>query len=137
MEQMRLAPTVGIVASLSVLGVLAAPYALVEQSSAVGAYFAAGSINPLVVGLFAAVAVIVFAAGREGRSPPDLVAGATLVLGLFMAVLATLWAVTVPQSMVTQLSTVDLLGYHRGVLVVTTLCVPAAAAWYARVQQIF
>ena len=110
MEQLRLAPTVGIVASLAVLGVLAAPYALVEQGSAVGAYFAAGSINPLVVGLFATVAIIVFAAGREGRSPPDLVAGATLVLGLFMAALATVWAVTVPQSMVTQLSTSDVLG---------------------------
>lgn len=137
MDQLRLVPTVGIVASIAVLGVLAAPYALVEQSSAVGAYFAAGSINPFVIGLFAAVAVIVFAAGREGRSPPDLVAGATLVLGLFMTALAAVWAATVPQSMVTQLSTSAVLGYHRGALVVATLCVPAAAAWYARAQQLF
>ncbi|WP_018259043.1 DUF7548 family protein [Halomicrobium katesii] len=136
MEQLRLAPTVGIVASLAVLAVLAAPYAVVEQSSAVGAYFAAGAISPLVVGLFASVAIIVFAAGRQGRSPPDLVAGATLVLGLFMTVLAAVWASTVPQSMVTQLTTADVLGYHRGALVVTALCVPAAAAWYARAQRL-
>ena len=136
MEQLRLAPTVGIVASLAVLGTLAAPYAIVEEGSAVGAYFAAGSISPLTVGLFATVAIIVFAAGREGRSPPDLVAGVALVLGLFMAALATLWAVTVPQSMVTQLSTSAVLGYHRGALVVATLVVPASAAWYARAQNL-
>lgn len=137
MDQLRLAPTVGIVASLGVIAVLAAPYALVEGGSGVGTYFAAGSVNPTVVGLFAAVAVIVFAAGREGRSPPDLVAGAALVLGLFMTAIAALWAVSVPQSVVLQLSTASILQYHRGALVAVSLGVPATAVWYARVLQIF
>jgi len=56
---------------------------------------------------------MVFAAGRQGRSPPDLVAGAALVLGLFMAVISLLWAVTVPESLVQQLSTATILQYHR------------------------
>jgi len=137
MNQLRLAPTVGIVASLAVIAVLASPYAIVEGGSGVGTYFAAGSVNPLMVGLFAAVAIIVFAAGREDRSPPDLVAGATLVLGIFMTALALLWAISVPQSVVTQLSTATVLQYHRGALVVTTLGVPAAALWYARALRIF
>jgi glycerol-3-phosphate acyltransferase PlsY len=136
MEQLRLAPTVGIVASLVVIAVLAAPYALVEGGSGVSTYFAAGSMNPLIVGLFAAVAVIVFAAGREGRSPPDLVAGAALVLGLFMTVIAGIWALTVPQSVVTQLSTAAILQYHRGALVVAALTVPVTAVWYARALRI-
>jgi hypothetical protein len=137
MNQLRLAPTVGIVASLAVIAVLAAPYAVVTGASGVGTYFAAGSVNPLVVGLFAAVAIIVFAAGREGRSPPDLVAGAALVLGVFMTALSVLWAVSVPRSVVTQLSTATVLQYHRGVLVLTTLAVPIVATWYARALQIF
>jgi len=137
MNRLRLAPTVGIVASLAVIAVLAAPYAIVEGGSGVGTYFAAGAINPQIVGLFAAVAIIVFAAGREDRSPADLVAGATLVLGVFMTALALLWAVTVPQSVVTQLSTATLLQYHRGALVVTSLVVPATAVWYARILRIF
>jgi len=136
MEQLRLAPTVGIVASLAVIAVLAAPYALVEGGSGVSTYFAAGSINPLVVGLFAAVTVIVFAAGREGRSSPDLVAGAALVLGVFMTVIAGVWALTVPQSVVTQLSTAAILQYHRGALVATTLAVPIISVWYARILRI-
>lgn len=137
MQGTRLAPTVGIVASLAVLAVLAAPYLIVEGGSGVATYYDAGAGNPLILGLFAAVAIIVFAAGRQERSPPDLVAGATLTLGLFMTGLATLWAVTVPQSLVTQLTTEVILGYHRGALVVATLGVPLAAAWYARALRIF
>ena len=137
MEGSRLAPTVGIVASLVVLVVLAAPYAVVDAGSAVGAYYGAGDVNPLVVGLFALVAVIVFAGGREGRSSPDLVAGAALVLGTFMVVLAALWALTVPESLVQQLSTATILQYHRWALVLSTLVVPVSAGWYARTLGIF
>jgi|AntRauTorcE11898_2_1112593.scaffolds.fasta_scaffold39998_1 hypothetical protein len=137
MEATRLAPSVGIVASALVLFVLTVPYALVEAGSAVATYYASGAVNPLVVGLFALVALMVFAAGRQGRSPPDLVAGAALVLGLFMAVISLLWAVTVPESLVQQLSTATILQYHRGALVLTALGVPSSAVWYARTLRIF
>ncbi len=137
MEDTRLAPTVGIVASLLVLVALAVPYVVVAAGSAVATYYAAGTLNPLVVGLFAVVAVIVFAAGREERSSPDLVAGAALVLGVFMVVLTAAWALTVPESLVQQLSTQTLLQYHRIVLVAVSLAVPLSAGWYARALRIF
>ena len=137
MEATRLAPTVGIVASLLVLAVLAVPYLLVDAGSAVGAYYAAGAINPLVVGLFALVAVMVLAAGLEERSSPDVVAGAAIVVGTFMFALSTLWALTVPVSLVQQLSTATVLQYHRGALVVSSLAVPVSAGWYARALRIF
>lgn len=137
MEDTRLAPTVGIVASLLVLVVLAVPYLVVAAGSAVATYYAAGALNPLVVGLFAAVAVMVFAAGREERSSPDLVAGAALVLGLFMVVISLLWAVTLPGNPLLEFSTSPILEYHRGALVLTSLGVPLSAGWYARALGIF
>ncbi|MCU4799093.1 hypothetical protein OB920_01730 [Halobacteria archaeon HArc-gm2] len=137
MEATRLAPSVGIVASALVLFVLTIPYALVEAGSAVATYYAAGTVNPLVVGLFALVALMVFAAGRQGRSPPDLVAGAALVLGLFMFVISLLWAVTLPGNPLLEFSTSPILEYHRAVLVLTSLGVPASAVWYARALRIF
>jgi hypothetical protein len=137
MEATRLAPTVGIVASLLVLAVLAAPYALIEEGTAVTTYYDAGALNPLVVGLFALVAMLVLAAGRQGRSSPDVVAGSALVLGAFMFVIAALWALTVPEELVQQLTTETVIQYHRGTLVLVTLVVPLSAGWYARALRIF
>lgn len=137
MEATRVAPTVGIVASLLVLVVLAAPYAVVEAGSAVATYYASGALNPFVVGVFALVAVMVLAAGRQNRSSPDLVAGAALVLGGFMLVISLVWALTVPVSLVQQLSTQTLLQYHRGALVLVAAIVPLSAGWYARSLRIF
>jgi len=136
MDALRLAPTVGIVASLSVLVALLAPFLAVEQGSAVGTYYGAGAVNGLAVGLFAGVALVAFAAGREGRSPPDTVAGVTIVLGLFAAILALLWALTVPRSLVTQLSTATWIDGHRWLVAALTVVIPAAAGWYARAQRL-
>jgi hypothetical protein len=132
MDETRLAPTVGIAACLAVLGVLAVPYLVVDSGAAVGTYYGTGSVNPLVAGLFALVAVIVFAAGRERRSDPSLAAGATLALGLFGVGVSLLWALTVPESVVVGMSTATVVEYHRWVLVVVSLGVPAGGAWFAR-----
>lgn len=137
MEATRLAPTVGIVASLAVLVVLVIPYLVVDATGSVGAYYAVGSGNALAVGLFAIISIIVLAAGREGRSSPDVVSGAALVLGLFMVTMATLWAVTIPTGFVAQMTTETLLQYHSGALVVVSALVPLSAAWYARALRIF
>lgn len=136
MDDLRLAPTVGLVASLAVLVLLVVPFLAVEQGSAVGVYYGAGSVNGLAVALFAGVAVIAFAAGREGRTAPDLAAGVTIVLGLFAFVLGLVWALTVPRDVVTQLSTAAWLEYHPWAVVLVTLVMPAAAAWYARAQRL-
>lgn len=132
MEGTRLAPTAGVAASLAVLAALAAALPLVDGSSALLAYYAGGSVNGLGAGLFALVAIIVFAAGREGRSDPATAAGVALVLGAFAAVLAVLWAATVPSSLVLQLGTATILEFHRWLVALVSLGLPASAAWYAR-----
>ncbi|WP_255150535.1 DUF7548 family protein [Halorarius halobius] len=136
MDDVRAAPTAGIVGCLLVLAVLAVPYLLVDAGG-VGAYYAAGAISPLVAGLFALVGVIVFAAGREQRSDPPLVAGAGLVFGAFVFLICVLWAVTVPGGLVLQLGEVSgfgatVLELHRWVLALVSVTVPVAAGWYAR-----
>lgn len=132
MDAVRAAPTAGIVAALATLFLIAAPYPLVGEASAVNAYYNAGAITPLAAGLLATVAVIVFAAGRAGRTDPPLAAGAGLTLGAFALGVAALWAATVPASVALQLGEVAALEYHRFALVVATAGLPASAGWYAR-----
>ncbi|MFC7076029.1 DUF7548 family protein [Haloarcula halophila] len=131
MNDLRVAPTVGIAGCLLYLVALAVPYALVETTSAVGAYYGSGALTPLVPATFAIIGVIVFAAGREGRSDPSVVAGAGLVLGLFLVGLSLVWAVTVPESLVLGLTESTLMEYHRWVVVVAAVPVPLGATWFA------
>lgn len=132
MNARKAAPAVGVAACLLVLAVLAVPYAAVGPPSAVGTYYAAGAITPFAGGLLAVVGVVVFGAGWGDRSDPAVTAGAGLVLGGFVVLIALLWAVTVPRSVVTQLSTSTLLVYHRGALVLAGAAVAGSAAWYVR-----
>lgn len=141
MDDVDAAPTAGMAGCLLVLAVLAVPYLLVEEASAVGAYYGAGAITPLAAGLFALVGVIVFAAGREERSDPSLVAGAGVVFGTFIFLICVLWAVTVPGSVAVQLGTasglaVTALEHHRWALAVVSAVVPASAGWYARALRL-
>lgn len=129
MDRVELAPTAGIVACLAVLAALAWPY-LQESAASVGLYYASGAITPLTAGLFALVAVIVFAAGREERSDPALAAGAALVLGLFILVVSVAWALTARVDVLG--GTGGLLPTQRWVLAAVSVLVPAAALWYAR-----
>ncbi|WP_435195574.1 DUF7548 family protein [Natronomonas sp. EA1] len=141
MDDVRSAPTAGIVACLATLLVLALPYVLVTEGSAVTAYYNAGAITPLAAGLFCLVAVIAFAAGREERSDPALVAGAGLVFGAFIFLISLSWAVTVPASVALQLGEAQgvvatLLEFHRFLLVLVAAGVPASAGWYARALRL-
>ena len=146
MEDRRLAPTVGIVASLLVVVLLAVPYGVVD-GEAVANYYGAGVLSPWVGGLLALVAVVVFAAGREDRTNPETAAGFGLGLGVAALVVFALWAVTVPAEVPLQLTTdKPLVGplttgtvveYHRWVTAGAALLVPAAGAWYARALQLY
>jgi len=133
MESRHLVPSLGAVAAVSVVVLLSVPYGVVGDPNAIGTYYGAGAVNPLLGGLFALVAIIVFAAAREERSDPALSAGAALVLGLFTAVIVTLWALTVPLGVVTQFETSSLFEYHRFGTAIVSLALPVVAAWYARV----
>lgn len=140
MDVARAAPTAGIVACVVVLALLAAPYLLVDQAAAVTAYYDAGLVTPFAAGLLALVGVIVFAAGREERSDPPLVAGAGLVFGLFVLVLSGLWAVSVPGSVAVQLGDVgpasSFVEYHRFLLVLAGAGMFLAGVWYARALRL-
>lgn len=140
MDAARAASTAAIVACLAVLALLFAPYLLFDQASAVTAYYNAGLGTPFATLLLAVVGVIVFAAGREERSDPALVAGAGLVFGLFVFATAGAWAVTVPGSVAVQLGDVGrattFVEYHRYLVTLAAAGVFFAGAWYARALRL-
>ncbi|WP_132061390.1 DUF7548 family protein [Halorussus amylolyticus] len=126
------APSVGILASLAVLATVVAPFFLIRPTEA-GVYYDAPTLVPvhLVIGVFASVAIIVFAAGRNGRTDPETAAGATVVLGGFVALLALWWAIAVGD-IVGSLTENAAFDYHRWVLVAAAFALAGSAGWYAR-----
>lgn len=139
MEGRRLAPLVGIVGSVALLVLLALPYALITTPGAVAGYYTA-PLDPLFAGLFALVAVIVLAAGREERSDPAVAAGAALVLGVFVVLIVGLWVAGAPADVVLGLEEegpVRLLRYHPAVTLAVSLALPASAGWYSRTLGLF
>ena len=146
MDGRRLAPTVGIVASLLVVVLLAVPYGVVDGQS-VADYYGSGVLSPWVGGLLALVAVVVFAAGREERTDPETAAGFGLGLGVATVAVFALWTVTVPAEVPLQLTTDEpLVGplttgtvveYHRWVLAAASFLLPVAGAWYARALRLY
>lgn len=126
------APSVGVVAALAVLAVVVVPYLFIDATE-VSVYYSAPTAVPvhLVVGLFATVAVVVFAGGRNGRTDPPTAAGAAVVLGGFMTLLVLWWAVAVGNLVggLTENATFD---YHRWLLLVAVLALAGSAGWYAR-----
>lgn len=127
----RFAPVIGLMACLAVLITIIVPYVVVPPQG-VSAYYDVTIVGPLVVGLIAVLTAIAFIAGLTGRFSPAMIAGATLIFGLVMVVLAAYWAVAVPPSLVMELSRVEELIYHRWVLVLFTLIVPISGIWYAK-----
>lgn len=123
MEATRLAPLVGIAGCIGVLGALAYPLLVVD--AAVG-YYGAGAINPLAAGFLALLAIVVLAAGRQGRTDPAFAAGVGLVLGLAVLVILALWALTLRPDLVP----ID--PNHRWVATAVAAIVPLGAGWYAR-----
>lgn len=134
MDRTRLAPLVGIVGCLLVVVLLAAPYVAVRTSpgTAVGIYYSAGAINPLVAGLFAFVGLIIVAAGREERTAPDLAAGVALALGTFVFGLTALWAVTVPPGVVFDMDAPAIIQHHRWATTAVAAVIPLSGVWWAR-----
>jgi hypothetical protein len=130
MQGRRLAPLAGIVACLAAVALVVAPY-LVVDSLAVGTYYDAAVLGPWLVALFGVVAAIVLLAGVQGRTDDATVAGASLVFGVVMVLIAAIWAFSVPEGLVEQLGQVEALAYHRWALLAVSLFVPASAAWYA------
>jgi hypothetical protein len=132
MRVARAAPLAGIVGCLALLAVLIAPYVLLtDPGTGLGVYYRAGPTGAGVLGFLALVGVVVFLAGRQGRTDPDVAAGITVVLGLSGLALAALWATAVdPESVFS--FTAAWMGYHRWLVVAAAAAVAASAAVYAQ-----
>lgn len=130
----RTPPTVGALAALSVVAVALLPYVLLPASAAaaIPTYYDQGLAGPWGPALLGLVMAVAFASGRQRRTPPDTVAGATLVLGVAATLLAAEWALAVDPSVVQSIGTADWLGSHRWALVAASALTAAVAVWYAR-----
>lgn len=124
MEPARAAPLAGIGACLALVAALAYPFAVADAG--VWAYYASGVVNPLVGGLLALVAVVVFAAGREDRTDPSFAAGVALVFGVFVGIIVFAWAFTA------RVDAAAVAASHRWLVVAFGVAIPAAGLWYAR-----
>jgi hypothetical protein len=132
MDLQRAASAAGIVACLLLVVVGFAPAVLVEAAG-VGAYYASGPVGLTAVGFLALVGVIVFLSGRQGRADPATVAGVTVVLGVALAGLSALWAVSIDPTLLFSFpSQYAWLATHRWAVPAVALAVPVAAAVYAR-----
>jgi hypothetical protein len=132
MEVEDAAPLVGVAACAAVVAALVAPLVLIpDPGTELGVYYAFGPAGATVLGALAPLAVVVFLAGRRGRTDPATAAGLTLVLGVGMFVLAALWAFAVDVEVVFSFSAAWM-GSHRWVVLGLTTLVPASAAVYAR-----
>jgi hypothetical protein len=133
MKSVRTAPLVAIAGCLLVAVALILPYTFeTAAGTTVGLYYSSGAVNPLVAGLFALIAVIITAAGREERTDPLLAAGVGLVLGVFVLVIAALWALTVPQDVWVGIAESELGKQHRWGVVAAAVVTPLAELWWAR-----
>lgn len=133
MDRERTAATLGIVACASTAAAVVAPYVLLpaDQVGVVGAYYGAGAVSPLAPGLLGAVGVVIFAAGREGRSDPDLVAGITLIIGAFSLAVAIEWALAFRPDLVAGTAALEFMSDHRWSVPGGALVETVAAVWYA------
>ena len=131
MNSRDLAADVGTAASIAVIVLAAVPYAL-GSASTVGAYYDVGIVGPQYFGIAAAVTAIVFRAARNDRTDPATAAGTTLAFGGVLALLAIVWAFSPDPAVVGGVHTADWFDYHRWLLALAAVLVPATAGVYAR-----
>jgi hypothetical protein len=149
MDLTRRAPQLGIVACLAVIVAAILPYVLLPEdaSAGLGLYYNAGAFGPTIVAVFAAVNVVVLGAGLGQRSDPVTVAGAALVIGLFMTLMSIEWLVSLPDDAIAGIAAVPddpdatirvplWLEYHRWAILACSVLVALSAALYARALDV-
>lgn len=138
MDLTRRAPQLGIAACLAAIAVAVAPYVLLpaDASAGLGLYYDAGAFGPTIVAVFAAVNVVVLGAAVGERSDPVTIAGAALVIGLFMTLMALEWIVSLTPERVTGITTQDWLAYHRWAVLACSVLAAVAAGLYARALDV-
>ncbi|MFB6127584.1 MAG: hypothetical protein ABEJ79_09880 [Halolamina sp.] len=135
MDQSRLAPAVGAVASLLLAGVVFGPYVVVTGvERTLGAYYAAGPVGVAGVGFLALLSVVVFMAGRDGATPADTAAGIAVVVGVAELLLAATWAVGLSDALVYSFpARYSWMAYHRYAVAGGAVLAAGAGGWYAYV----
>jgi hypothetical protein len=132
MEVEDVAPLVGSGACVACVAALVAPFVLIpDPGTELGLYYAFGLAGGTAAGFLAPVTVVVFLAGRRGRTDPATAAGLTLVLGLAMVAFSVSWALAVDPELVYSFPAAWM-GYHRWVVLGVAALVPVSAAAYAR-----
>lgn len=128
------APVLGVAGCLALLVVLGLPYLLVEApGQLLGDYYAAGPVGAGALVFFALIAVVVFAAGRKGRTDPDVAAGIALVLGVAAVAVAVVWALGIDDALLFSFPPeADWIEYHPWAVVAASLSILAAGGLYAR-----
>jgi hypothetical protein len=95
-----IAPTVGAFTCLILAGAVFIPAVIITTPGvSVADYYAAGPIGISVVGFLALLNIIVFLAGKQGRTDPVTVAGLTLVSGIAMVGFASVWAISITSTL--------------------------------------
>ncbi|MEF8780299.1 MAG: hypothetical protein V5A46_06450 [Haloferacaceae archaeon] len=134
MNAARALSSLGAVACLFVVVVLAAPALVVEGvEGLLRDYYAAGPTGAVGIGFFAAIGVVVFLSGERGSADPPIVAGLATVLGGALVVLSVVWIVSMDSTTVFSFPVeYDWIEYHRYVVLGLSLLALVAAAGYAR-----
>jgi hypothetical protein len=133
MVEVRTPATLGVASAVVYVLAMVVPYvAGGVPSGALQTYYTAfGIAGPPYVAVLALVALIVLAAGRQGRTRPDVAAGVALVLGFVVTLLTATWAFGGVADLVGSLSTATWLEYHRWVLMAAALSLFGSALWFA------
>ena len=127
------APVAGIAGCLATLVALVAPYALIENpGTGLSVYYASGPVGVWGSGFLAALLVIVFLSGKQGRTAADTVSGLALVAALALLAFTALWALAVsPDNLLSFPPNAEWITAHRWVVLACSLVVAASAAAYA------
>ncbi|WP_227130579.1 DUF7548 family protein [Halorubellus salinus] len=133
MVEVETPATVGVVSAAAYAAGMLVPYvAGGVPGSAVQTYYTEfGIVGPPYIAVLALVALIVLAAGRQGRTAPDIAAGVALVVGFMVVLLTAMWAFGGVAELVGSLSTAAWLAYHRWVLLVAAVGILVGALWFA------
>ena len=95
-----IAPTIGAFTCLILAGVVFVPAVIITTPGvSVADYYAAGPFGISVVGFLAILNIVVFLAGKQGRTDPVTVAGIALVSGIAMIGFAAVWAVSITSTL--------------------------------------
>lgn len=129
MRPVRLATTLGAVATASVLALLALPYGY-ARPSAVGTYYGVGGPGVLFVGLLVVVATIALVAGARERSDPATAAGIALTVSVVAVGLAIAWALPA-REVIAGMAVPDYFEYHPFVVGAATALLAVAAGLFA------